>query len=87
MRSFPIGFVCLAALLSAAETPRKVVTPKTADPAAAVKARAARLWSLQPVVRPAVPAGAVNPIDAFIADYHQKKGLRAVGRGFDVWPR
>ncbi len=40
--------------------------------------RAARLWSLQPVTKPDVPAGvtaSTNPIDAFIAADYQAKGL------------
>ena len=40
--------------------------------------RAARLWSLQPVTKPAVPAGvttSTNPIDAFIAADYKAKGL------------
>ncbi|HEX3876747.1 MAG TPA: DUF1549 domain-containing protein, partial [Bryobacteraceae bacterium] len=45
--------------------------------------RAARLWSLQPVVKPAVPAGvtaSTNPIDAFIAADYKTKGLTPVGK-------
>ena len=44
---------------------------------------AARLWSLQPVTRPAVPAGVTaskNPIDAFIAADYKAKGLTPVGK-------
>ena len=40
--------------------------------------RAARLWSLQPVTKPAVPGGvtkSTNPIDAFIAADYKDKGL------------
>jgi hypothetical protein len=40
--------------------------------------RAERLWSLQPVTKPAVPAGvtkSTNPIDAFIAADYNDKGL------------
>ena len=40
--------------------------------------RAARLWSLQPVTKSAVPAGvtaSTNPIDAFIARDYKDKGL------------
>ena len=43
--------------------------------------RAARLWSLQPVVKPAIPAGvteSANPIDAFIAAEYKSKGLTPV---------
>ena len=45
--------------------------------------RAARLWSLQPVVKPAVPAGvtqSTNPIDAFIAADYKAKGLTPAGK-------
>jgi hypothetical protein len=45
--------------------------------------RAARLWSLQPVVKPAVPAGvtaSTNPIDAFIAADYQAKALLPAGK-------
>ncbi len=38
-----------------------------------------KLWSLQPVTNPAVPAGAVHPIDAFLAVQHKSKGLRPNG--------
>jgi hypothetical protein len=44
---------------------------------------AARLWSLQPVTSPAVPAGVTtsqNPIDAFIAADYKAKGLVPVGK-------
>ncbi len=44
---------------------------------------AARLWSLQPVTRPAAPTGVTasqNPIDAFIAADYKAKGLVPVGR-------
>ena len=40
------------------------------------------LWSLQPVVRPPVPAGgmaAANPIDAFLAAGYQARGLQPAG--------
>ena len=38
-----------------------------------------KLWSLEPVVRPDVPAGvssSSNPIDAFVGALHREKGLR-----------
>jgi hypothetical protein len=39
------------------------------------------LWSLKPVVRPAVPTlNQTHPIDAFVRDAQEKKGLRALGR-------
>ena len=40
--------------------------------------RAARLWSLQPVVKPSVPTGTTassNPIDAFVTAMYNEKGL------------
>jgi hypothetical protein len=45
--------------------------------------RAARLWSLQPVSKPTVPAGvstSTNPIDAFIAADYKAKGLLPAGK-------
>jgi hypothetical protein len=45
--------------------------------------RAARLWSLQPVTEPTVPAGvttSTNPIDAFIAADYKAKGLVPAGK-------
>jgi hypothetical protein len=45
--------------------------------------RAARLWSLQPVTRPPIPAGvttSTNPIDAFIAADYKAKGLLPAGK-------
>ena len=45
--------------------------------------RAARLWSLQPVSRPAVPVGttaSANPIDAFIGEAYKSNGLVPVGK-------
>ena len=49
-------------------------------PAADKTATKPKLWSLQQVVRPQVPAGpseSSNPIDAFIAAKHKEKGLHA----------
>lgn len=66
-RAVALGLlVCAAGLLPAAESDQ-------------LAKRAARLWSLQPVVKPAVPQtapAAVNPIDAFIRQVYQEKGLR-----------
>jgi hypothetical protein len=45
--------------------------------------RAARLWSLQPVIEPSVPSGITsskNPIDAFIAAEYKAKGLAPAGK-------
>lgn len=44
---------------------------------------AARLWSLQPVHKPEVPAGvtgSTNPIDAFTAETYKAKGLRPAAK-------
>ncbi len=35
-------------------------------------------WSFRPVVRPAVPPGGANPIDAFVAAKRKEKGIAAV---------
>ena len=45
--------------------------------------KATSLWVLEPVARPAVPAGLTkssNPIDAFVAQQYQAKGLKPVGQ-------
>lgn len=48
-----------------------VVPPMTKRP---------RLWSLQPLARPAVPAlPAANPIDAFVESMYAAKGVKPVG--------
>ncbi|MDQ6678066.1 MAG: DUF1549 and DUF1553 domain-containing protein [Acidobacteriota bacterium] len=63
-----VGFVY------AADLPKETVQEQFAK-------RAARLWSLQPVVKPPAPAGAAtNPIDAFIAADYKAKGLAPVGK-------
>jgi hypothetical protein len=51
-----------------------LVAAQSFNPDTFVGARA-RYWAFQKVVRPAVPAGATNPIDAFIQDGLKKKGL------------
>jgi Protein of unknown function (DUF1553)/Protein of unknown function (DUF1549) len=64
------------AWIHAADTPKETVKEQFAK-------RAARLWSLQPVTRPAVPAGtttSTNPIDAFITAEYKAKGLYPVGK-------
>ena len=61
-------------LYAAADSQKETVQQQFAQ-------RAARLWSLQPVVKPPVPAGpASNPIDAFIAADYKAKGLVPVGK-------
>jgi len=54
----------------------RVVTVMAVTLGAAGQAPKVKLWSLQPVVRPEVPAGNfANPIDAFLAVQHKAKGL------------
>src|SRR5690606_17968831 len=46
------------------------------------KVKARKLWSLNPVVRPSVPAGvtdSLNPIDAFLWDTYKKRQLTPLG--------
>ena len=54
-----------------------------AAPALAVKPNPVKdLWSLKPVVRAEVPSGlttSANPIDAFVAEQHQARGLKPAG--------
>lgn len=87
----------LACVLPAFAQTRKTAARKNRAPAPAAKAappaatasvedqfakRAARLWSLQPVKKPEVPAGVTaspNPIDAFVSARIQAKGLHPVG--------
>jgi Protein of unknown function (DUF1549)/Protein of unknown function (DUF1553) len=62
--------------LHAADTPKETVKEQFAK-------RAARLWSIQPVTHPAVPAGtttSTNPIDAFITAEYKAKGLSPTGK-------
>ncbi len=72
--------------LYAAATP-KDPTPKATAPKETVQEqfakRAARLWSLQPVTRPALPiatTASTNPIDAFITANYKAKGLLPIGK-------
>ena len=77
MRFFlPAVLFPLAAALFAADAPKDTVQEQFAK-------RAARLWSLQPVTRPAIPAGtttSANPIDAFITADYKAKGLLPAGK-------
>ena len=66
----PLSWACFA------QAPAETVKEQFAK-------RAARLWSLQPVTKPAVPAGvttSTNPIDAFIAADYKAKGLLPAGK-------
>lgn len=76
----------LKASASKASAP-KATASKQAAPKETVKEqfakRAARLWSLQPVTRPALPVGtttSTNPIDAVITADYKAKGLSPVGK-------
>src|ERR1035438_3935759 len=69
-------FVVLLPLASMLATAQETVEEQFAK-------RAARLWSLQPVTRPAIPVGVTtskNPIDAFIAADYKAKGLVPAGK-------
>ncbi|HEY3742537.1 MAG TPA: DUF1549 and DUF1553 domain-containing protein [Bryobacteraceae bacterium] len=70
-RSWMIATLLLVTRLDAADTPKSSVEEQFAK-------RAARLWSLQPVLKPPVPSGvtkSANPIDAFIGAMYREKGL------------
>ena len=63
--------LAVASRVYAADTPKESVEEKFAK-------RAAKLWSLQPISKPAVPVGATtspNPIDAFVGAVYREKGL------------
>jgi len=66
----PVAILATAAIeMTAADLPKETVAEQFAK-------RAARLWSLQPVVKPEVPASVTtshNPIDAFVAAMYQEK--------------
>ena len=65
----PLRVVTLIAVLFSCIT---VAAPK----------KGVELWSLKPVVRPAVPSGvtkSANPIDAFIAAELKARGLQPAG--------
>ncbi|MEJ7607038.1 MAG: DUF1549 and DUF1553 domain-containing protein [Bryobacteraceae bacterium] len=61
-----------------AQASKPVVPVKVASIEEQFAKKAARLWSLQPVQRPAVPVGltaSANPIDAFVSAMYKEKGL------------
>lgn len=69
-RLLTLALLTLATTLQAAETDQ-------------FAKRAARLWSLQPVTKPAVPVGVTtssNPIDAFVGAVYQEKGLHPAAK-------
>jgi Protein of unknown function (DUF1553)/Protein of unknown function (DUF1549) len=66
---FPLWLICLCALALTVNADTLTNKIKNAD-----------WWSLQPVVRPALPEGTEpNPIDRFINVELRKRGLKAVG--------
>lgn len=70
--------VCAVVLLVASTLAYAADTPPKESVEEKFAKRAAKLWSLQPVEKPAVPAGVTeshNPIDAFIAAQYQERGL------------
>ena len=77
---FPLCAVILLPLMFAAAPPEKETVEQQ------FAKRAARLWSLQPVVKAEVPvvtpgsSNTQNPIDAFIAADYKAKGLTPVGK-------
>ncbi len=74
--------LALGALLSGHAVSQAPATKEAARPAATPPAKPApkpKLWSLQPVVAPALPGPARNPIDAFVMAKHRELGLRASG--------
>ena len=72
LRRITLALLAPICLLRAADVPKESVAEQFAK-------RAAKLWSLQPVTKPAVPAGvtlSTNPIDAFVSAMYKEKGLR-----------
>lgn len=79
MHPFRSGLLLAAAVMALSPAARPQSTDADAEKFAK---RAARLWSLQPVRRPEVPAGltsSTNPVDAFIAEKYGEKQLKPVG--------
>jgi hypothetical protein len=76
MRVFVSAVILLSLGRAQAQAPAETVKEQFAK-------RAARLWSLQPVIKPTVPTGvtaSTNPIDAFIAADYKAKGLVPAGK-------
>lgn len=76
MRVFVSAVILLSLSRAHAQTPAETVKEQFAK-------RAAKLWSLQPVIKPTVPIGvtaSANPIDAFIAADYKAKGLIPAGK-------
>ncbi len=74
--TFSAILLLASSTLQAAEAPKDAIAEQFAK-------RAARLWSLQPVVKPQVPAGvtnSLNPIDAFVGAMYREKALHPAGR-------
>jgi hypothetical protein len=83
-----LGFLLVASGLTVGASgqtkkPAVPVAKKSAAakmPAVPSMAKRPRLWSLQPLVRPEVPANAAgNPIDAFVQELYTAKSVQPVG--------
>ena len=76
MRFLATALVLLLGSVFAADTPKK---PVTKMPIVPPMAKRPKLWSLQPLVRPAVPTGAAgNSIDAFVQGLYAAKNVTPV---------
>ncbi len=64
-----------------AKAPATAAKPAVKTPVVPPMTKRPRLWSLQPLARPAVPAAApgTNPIDAFVESMYAVKGVQPLG--------
>jgi len=63
-----------------ASAPKDAAHPAQKMPVVPSMAKRPKLWSLQPLVRPAVPSvAAANPIDAFVQANYAARGVQPVG--------
>jgi len=77
MRFLSTALVLMLGSAVAADTAKK---PATKMPVVPPMAKRPKLWSLQPLLRPAVPTGpASNPIDAFVKGLYTAKNVTPVG--------
>ena len=76
MRFLSTALVLFLGCVFAADTPKK---PTAKMPVVPPMAKRPKLWSLQPLARPAVPTGpATNPIDAFVQGLYAAKKVTPV---------